>query len=256
MRNFLQSLLKKNRKYLSALLCIPVVIIIVQTAYFLTVGPENPIIEKADLIVVFPSENERIAAGLQLAEKGYAPNFTVAGISKESLKLCLIKYNDLPASVKPLISGRSNTTFEDALTTRQILQKHKFKSVILVTSTYHLPRAYFLLRVMTSGMNVKIDRYGVDKKRRLLAASNLKPEDAGINVNANAKGPQEVHKEQRAKTLKRKLIYNEMIKFWTSLVEMAGYTVTGRLLTDSPFCLKTRKFLKTNFLFAVNGNME
>ena len=249
-------MLKKTFKYLSALICIPVVIIIVQAAYFLTVGPENTIIEKADLIVVFPAENERIAAGLQLAEEGYAPNFMVAGISKESLKLCLIKYNDLPASVKPLISGRSNTTFEDALTTRQILQKHKFKSVILVTSTYHLPRAYFLLRVMTSGMNVKIDKYGVEKKWRLLAASKLKPEDSGVDVNANEKGPQEALKEQRAKTLTQKLIYNEMIKFWASLGEMASYTVTGRVLTDSPFYLRTRKFLKANVLFAVNGAVE
>ena len=249
-------MLKKTCKYLSALLCILVVILIVQAAYFLTVGSDNTIIEKADLIVVFPAENERIAAGLQLAEKGYAPNFTVAGISKESLNLYLKKCKDLPASVKPLISPRSNTTFEDALSTRQILQKHKFKSVILVTSRYHLPRAYFLLRLLTSGMNVKIHRYGVDKKWRLLAASNLKPEDSGINVNANVKGPQKAHKEQRAKTLKQKFIYNEMIKFWTSLGEMAGYTVTGRVLTDSPLCLRTRKFLKANVLFAVNGAVE
>jgi uncharacterized SAM-binding protein YcdF (DUF218 family) len=248
--------MKKTCKYLSVLIFIPVVIIIVQAAYFLTVGPENTIIEKADLIVVFPSENERIAAGLQLAEEGYAPNFTVAGISKESLKFCLKKYKDLPASVKPLISQRSNTTFEDALVTRQILQKHRFKSVILVTSMYHLPRAYFLLRVLTSGMNVKIDRYGVDKKLRLLAAAKLKPEGSGINVNANEKGPQEAHKKQRAKTLKRKLLYNEMIKFWTSLGEMASYTVTGRLLTDSPFYLKTRKFLKAKVLFAANVAAE
>ncbi len=249
-------MIKKTCKYLSVLLCILVVIIIVQATYFLTVGPENTIIEKADLIVVFPAENERIASGLQLAEEGYAPNFTVAGITEESLKLYLKKYQDLPASVKPLISPKSNTTFEDALITRQILQKHKFKSVILVTSMYHLPRAYFLLLVLTSDMNVKIHRYGVEKKWRLLAASKLKHGDSGINVNANAKGSKEAHKKQRVKTLKQKLIYNEMIKFWTSLGEMAGYKVTGRLLTDSPLCLRIRKLLKTKVLFAVNGAVE
>jgi uncharacterized SAM-binding protein YcdF (DUF218 family) len=237
--------LKKTCKYLSVLLCILLVVIIVQGAYFLTAGPENTIIEKADLIVVFPAENERVAAGLLLAKEGYAPNFTVAGITKENLRLYLKKYKYLPASVKPLVSPGSNTTFEDALITRQILQEHKFKSVILVTSTYHLPRAYFLLRVLTSDMNVRIHRYGVDKKQRLLTASKLKPE-----------GSKEVHKEQRAKTLKQKLLYNEMIKFWTSLGEMTSYTVTGKLLSDSPLCLKTRNFLKANVLATVNRTAE
>jgi uncharacterized SAM-binding protein YcdF (DUF218 family) len=249
-------LLKKTCKYLSALLCILVVIIIVQAAYFLTAGPENTIIGNADLIVVFPAENERIAAGLLLANKGYAPNFTVAGISKENLKFYLKKHQNLPASVKPIISNRSNTTFEDALITRQIIQKHKFKSVILVTSTYHLPRAYFLLRIMISGLNVKIQRYGVDQRKGLRTPLKLNPANSNINVKEKIIGKKAENLEQRAKVLELKLICNEMIKCWTSLGEMAGYTVTGKLLTDSPLCLSIRKFLKTNVLFAVNGVLE
>jgi len=243
--------LKKTFKYLKVVFCITITAALLQTAYFLVIGLENNNIEKADLIAVFPGTKERITFAFQLAKQGYAPNLTITGSSKENFKYYLELYGNLPLSVEPIISRKSSTTYEDALATKRILQERKFKSVILVTSTYHLPRAYFLLRTLLSGMNVTIQRYGVDKKEVLGAGPKLTPEGLVINLNANSKGHKTQDIEQKTQSLNLKIACNEMIKFWASLGEMTGYRVSGKLLTDIPFCLKMKTFLKSKILFQI-----
>jgi len=243
--------LKQTFKYLKALFYITVAVVLLQAAYFSLIVPRNNNIEKADLIAVFSGEKERITVGFQLAKQGYAPNFVITGFSKDHFKYYFKEYGDLPLSVEPIINGKSNTTFEDALATKRILQKGKFKSVILVTSTYHLPRAYFLLRTLLLGTNVTIQRYGVDKKEVLGAGAKLTTEGSVINVSANIKGRKAQDIEQTTQPLNLKIACNEMIKFWASLGEMTGYRVSGKLLTEIPFCLRMKTFLKSKILFQI-----
>ena len=53
------------------------------------------------------------------------------------------------------------------------------------------------------------------------------------------------------KNNKRKMVYNEMVKFWASIVEMLGYMVTGRLLTERPGAWSAVKFMKSWILIDV-----
>ena len=243
--------MKQTFKYLKALFYITVAVALLQTAYFLVIGIENNNIEKADLIAVFTGEKERITAGFQLAQQGYASNLTITGSNKNSFEYYFNKYGSLPSLIEPIISGKSSTTFEDALATKRILQKRKFKSVILVTSTYHLPRAYFLLKTLLLGTNVTIKRYGVNQKEVLGAGSKLTPEGSVIKVGINSKVCKAQKLEQKTQPLNLKTACNEMIKFWASLGEMTGYRVSGKLLADIPFCLRMKIFLKSKILFQI-----
>jgi uncharacterized SAM-binding protein YcdF (DUF218 family) len=46
---------------------------------------------------------------------------------------------------------QATTTFENALYTSRIIKAHRYQSVILVTSDYHMPRSLALLQLFLAG---------------------------------------------------------------------------------------------------------
>ena len=194
---------KKLLKFILIISCIMLAVVAAQAIFFCMISSHDSTLEKADLIVVFSGESKRIDVGLQLAKVGYAGCVTVAGAGERNLKP-YIKRNKVTGDIRLIISDSSRTTFEDAVSTRDIVKKSNFKSIILVTSSYHLPRAYFLLRMLLLGENVKMQIYGVRH-------SDVK--DADGKTGARMPG----------------LICNEMFEFWGSIGEMLRYKVTGEL---------------------------
>ncbi len=81
--------------------------------------------------------------------------------------------------------------------TSRIIEAYRYKSVILVTSDYHMPRSLALLQLFLAGKNVRVHLHRV----RAAAAA--------------------------AKPLLLKLVYNEMVEFWGSLFEYVSYQVRG-----------------------------
>jgi uncharacterized SAM-binding protein YcdF (DUF218 family) len=216
---------KKLIKYTLLTLGIMLAVVAAQTIYFFKISSYDSTLEKADLIVVFSGESKRVDVGLQLAKVGYAGCVTVAGAGERNLKP-FIKKNKVTGDIRLIISDSCRTTFEDAVSTRDVVKKSNFKSIILVTSSYHLPRAYFLLRMLLLGENVKMQIYGV------------RPTDV--------KGA-----DGRTGALMPRLIYNEMLQFWGSIGEMLSYKVTGELPVQDSARLKAMKFLKKRVLFDV-----
>ncbi|MCD6298794.1 MAG: YdcF family protein, partial [Deltaproteobacteria bacterium] len=187
----------------------------------------NPKLEKVDLIVVFPGAESRIAEGFRLAGKGYSDNFAITGVNEKQVNAYTETYG-LPPKVKQIFDRPSVTTFEDSLATRSIVKKRGFHSVILVTSDYHVPRAYFLLRALLTGLDVKIQTYRVSEN------------------------DMEAHDRLRASGGKR-VMYNEMVKFWASIGEMIGYGISGDLLTEREKVRTALKRMKSWVLFDIKG---
>lgn len=171
-----------------------------QALLILSSAPMEQLPARADLIAVFPGKPERIAAGVELAAAGRGVHLVVASqVPTAELVRPYLKKTPFPDdAVKMLTAGLSRDTFEDALVTRELVRTHQFKSVILVTSNYHMPRAHALLRLLLLGSGVSIIRWEV-------AGSN--PTD-GLQM------------------------LSEMAKFWGSLGELTLYKVTGRFLQD------------------------
>ena len=196
-------------------------VILLQAGFFLFFQTSRTPPAQADLIMVFNGAPARIVAGFKLAQDGYAPNVAISGLGMPQIAAQARKYR-LPGAARLIPSGKCRSTFEDVFRMRQIVEQHHIKSVLLVTSSHHLPRAYLLSRLFLVGTGVRLEPFAVSDERQGGKASVL---------------------------LKGQLLMNEMVKFWGSSFEMAGYLISGRLLLDSPVYLKISQSFKKKVLF-------
>jgi len=176
------------------------VLLAIPSALFLITDKRDQIPLKVDLITVFPGNPNRISEGLILAGAGKGSNLVVTSITPTSERIIPF-LKDTGISVEAftaLPAGLSRDTFEDALVTYQIILRHKFKSVVLVTSDYHMARAYSLLSLLLRNTDVKIFRWSVTDSQETKATK----------------------------------IPSEIVKFWGSVCELILFKVTGVLPQD------------------------
>lgn len=191
-----------------------------QAAYFLWIVHSAPTLSKADLLVVFPGDPERMVEGQALAAAGLADHLLL--INENELALSSLQQESLRPQFGYLVAdSKSRSTFEDIFVARQVISKHGFRSIILVTSAYHLPRALFLLESYFLAKNVHVD---------LQYYPVATPKDAGFSQ-------------------KIRVYVNEMIKFWGSSVEMLACMLTDTLLRDSPYFWALGTTVKARLLF-------
>jgi uncharacterized SAM-binding protein YcdF (DUF218 family) len=109
---------------------------------FLT--PDQPN-QKTDAIVVLTGGKDRIETGLALFSENLAPNLFITGVHDDvTLPEILNRYR----GQKPLpeccviLGYKAESTFENAAEAREWMAGQKIKTIRLVTSNYHMPRAY------------------------------------------------------------------------------------------------------------------
>ena len=119
----------------------------------------------------------------------------------------LVKYDKKygwKKSSEHIYETKARTTFENAVYVKRLIEKHQFKSVLLVTSTWHMPRSYLLLKSQLLFSGVKIYRVG---------------SDCAPNGRASWWGPPKI----------RKLVYGEFAQLWGSVGEYFLYLLKGKL---------------------------
>jgi uncharacterized SAM-binding protein YcdF (DUF218 family) len=205
-------------KYALIFACLLCLIAAIQTSAAIYFSQSKTKLEPADLVVVFPGDSKRIKAGIEIVRDGLAPHFMVISTTDTHLRKLLTK-NGVPATVNVLPGGKSRSTFEDVYQTAKTIKENQLSSVIVVTSSYHLPRALFLLaaHLKITGQDVRIQGFPVKEAQQ----SNKKLQQYG----------------------------NEVIKFWGSVVEMTGYYFTDQLVLDAPNSRKIQMILKKNLLW-------
>jgi len=72
---------------------------------------------------------------------GYATSTTATA---DIMKNLLIEFGVNPKDI--MVDSKSNDTNQNALNTALICKEHNFKTIILVTSAYHMKRAVFLFK--------------------------------------------------------------------------------------------------------------
>lgn len=174
-----------------------------------------------DAIVVFLGAAGRVKAGVDLQQAGHAQHLILSPTGKHHL-------SGLPSRVAEslIIEDQARTTFENALYTRDIVISQDIRSVILVTSDYHAPRSYFLLKGLLLGRDVQIRLHKVPSA-----------------------GDAAIFPPKSVRSLK--ILYNEMVKFWGSLGEWAAYAVLGRVPEQSTKEMKGIRVMKGMLLFKV-----
>lgn len=117
----------------------------------------------ADVIVVLAGEDtERVEYGVYLFREEWAKKnriimaggpavwkYSWASLMKEHAEHLGISGKDV------LLEDKSRTTEEDAKYTKEILRKHGYKSLILVTSPYHSKRAFTIFQKIM-GRDIKV----------------------------------------------------------------------------------------------------
>lgn len=154
-----------------------------------------------DIHILFKGDGSRVKTFYQLLDQNEAGRFSIPGISNKILIYWNKKYHK-PDFAELVEAGTSTgSTFEDVLESDRMIRQNEFKTVLLVTSDYHMVRSWFLLRLKTLGAGIKIYVAPV-------------PEKSSPGLYA-------------------KRVFNESAKFWGSLAEYVYYEITGRLLSDN-----------------------
>lgn len=119
--------------------------------YLLARSLPAPSGEGADAILVLTGGENRIAEGLRAWKEGRGKELFILGAGRNA-KLS----NILPAGTEISpgditrihVEGWSSNTLENAFSAKTAVTSRAFRSVILVTSDYHVARAYLALRAV------------------------------------------------------------------------------------------------------------
>jgi len=136
-----------TRKRLAAWILVSGVCIVSAVAAltaFLFIWPRTDAPEKADAIVVFGGEHrERLAEGLELARRDIAPILVISDAPELGEGVCA-KTRDGVVEVVCL-EPEPRTTRGEAQEVSNLAVRRGWRSLVLVTSTYHVTRARMLL---------------------------------------------------------------------------------------------------------------
>ena len=188
---------KKFKKIVLGLIITFALLLSLQIIFFVIIysKPQTP--TPADVIIAFRGRDERIKSAYDLVRHGYASALIISPGDYKDIKAYNNRY--LPSlPVENLYESKARTTFENALFSRAIIEANNLQRIILVTSWDHMPRSYLLLRIMLVGSSSVIQTQSVPTGR----------------INGE---------NWYGHTIGWKMVHNEIIETWGSLLEMTSY---------------------------------
>ena len=127
-----------------ALLLSVLIIIAANLGKFLVVNDD---LSSVDAIVVFSGDNgPRTVKGIELLEQGLGDYLILSGgkVYDDVTMAELMKNHAIKLGVSSeniILDKEANSTYENALFTKEIIEENNFKSIILVTSEFHSRRS-------------------------------------------------------------------------------------------------------------------
>lgn len=101
---------------------------------------------QADTIVALAGGTGRLEEGIKLLASGRARFLIMAGIDRDATLDSIFFGQDIMARVDPskiIMEKLSKTTYGNAEEVKKIIEAKGFGSIILITSIYHMKRAYY-----------------------------------------------------------------------------------------------------------------
>ncbi|MFD7521768.1 YdcF family protein [Paenibacillus chitinolyticus] len=139
---------KKQIKLILAFGLFIVLMIAVKNAGSFLVYTEEPV--KSDVILVLSGDRgERTEKGAELYKNGVAPTLMFSGgeVYRNNRMADLMKEHAKELGVPEqaiVLEDRADSTYENAVFSKTIIEKHAFKSVTVVSSDYHMRRVKLL----------------------------------------------------------------------------------------------------------------
>jgi len=191
---------KKLRRWIICSSFILATIALLQTTYTLYIFLKYNSLQPADAVLVFAGDLNRIETGYKIVNEGHADSLIVSPASPENIAEYNKRFN-LRQTAITIIEDHAMSTFENALYTDKLVEAYNFRNVILVTSDYHMPRSYFIMRLLTSA-SVRIQRY------------------SAYEINESESSWQRLIQKWR-------LLMSEMVELYGTLVQAAIYPLTN-----------------------------
>lgn len=146
---------------------ISTILLVVVIFTFLFVNAGNFLVsydkpKNADVIVVLSGDKgTRTQYAVKLYKQGYASKIIVSGgivYNKTSIaQLMRQQAEELGVpSENIILEDKADSTFENAIYSRDILLKNDFRSAIIVTSNYHTRRSKLIFNKVFSGTNIQL----------------------------------------------------------------------------------------------------
>jgi uncharacterized SAM-binding protein YcdF (DUF218 family) len=141
-------------------------------ALFVVLLPRPADARTTDAIVVLTGGPKRIDRGLDLLERHRAKRMLISGVARTVRPVELAAENKRDAALFECcidLGRESVDTRSNAEETARWLQRHKFRTVRLVTTDWHMPRASFeLSRRIDDGVDILQDAISSDPSFRQL----------------------------------------------------------------------------------------
>lgn len=103
---------------------------------------------KADAIVVLTGGLGRTEVGLKLLSSGTAGVMILSGVHEDAELDSIFFRKKLSESdrLRIILEKKSRSTIENAIEVRRIFEEKGFRSMVLITSGYHMKRALYIFR--------------------------------------------------------------------------------------------------------------
>lgn len=113
---------------------------------------ETATTERADAIVVLTGGKGRAEEGLSLLRQGRADLLILSGVNEDADAGSIFFYSRLVEKEhgKIVLDKRSRSTYENAAVVSGLIRERGIKSIVLITSGYHMKRADFIFRHVTA----------------------------------------------------------------------------------------------------------
>ncbi len=147
---------------LSLILLVALIILFMSAGNWLVIDDDN---YKSDVIIVISGgQGERVKHAVKLFQNNYADTLILSGCPGNENLNEAIPMHDLAVSlgvpseniIIDVLERHGLGTGEQAVTIRDVLKKHNFKSCILVTSNFHTRRALFIFKRALKNMDMKL----------------------------------------------------------------------------------------------------
>jgi hypothetical protein len=181
--------------------------IVAQVVWFHYIYFRSSATHPAEAIVVFDGDPIRVEAGFALLDRDLSRGIMVSPATAERMEGYRARYTRQMAAAL-YAEPHARTTYENAYYCANLIRASDIRSVILVTSSDHMPRAFTLLLLCLQNKDIDIQRYSVASARA-------------------------INSDEWAWIVEEKALYNEMIKFWGSLYELAYHRLTAKMAPRS-----------------------
>lgn len=119
--------------------------------------------QKADAIVVWTGGAERLTTAWELLEKEYADHLFISGVNADVSERSVLKGVPYALQRKIDLGRQAENTHQNAQETADWITEHHIKSLLFVTSLYHMPRS--LLELKHQAKQTEIFPYAVTPKQ-------------------------------------------------------------------------------------------